>query len=272
MSAEYRTLEPLPFHSLNRLENHGISVEMGAGYAELIGPHGVLCARPEGDSTHFERSLCVDTQAILEAIEKECGVTILDEDDPRFWGFKDHNDMVRAMNEPRRRALIEGPSTRDIDFATAWLNAAVGARESLCECSKERRFRWSLDYLQIGSCIEFHSSAMDFVGGWLHGKGAFEFEVSRDYVRGVTFTVMNALGFFTLTGQRYQMTIPANVTHEEIRKAVHRLTEIHDGNGCFYPEDLAVSIEPQEAEEWAIRLRGMKEDERLADRNALLDR
>jgi hypothetical protein len=271
MSAEYRTLEPLPFHSLNRLEKHGISVEMGAGYAELIGPHGVLCARPEEDSTHFERSLCVDTQAILEAIEKEYGVTILDEDDPRFWGFKDHGDMVRAMNEPGRRVLVEGPSIRDLDFAAAWLMAVVGAHERFWECSKDPRFRASLDYLQIRSFIEFHNSAMDFVGSWLQGKGAFEFEV-QNHVRGVTFAVMKALGFFSLTDQRYQMTMPSGVTQEDIYKAVHRLTEMHDGNGCLCPEELLVSMEPQEAKEWAVRLKDMEVDERLADRKLLLGR
>ena len=229
-----------------RLEKYGIATEIGDASGKLIAADGAL--------------------AIVQKKANggcKCGD-----------GMPDiiRTAIAREFNVARWRALIEGPSTRDIDFAAAWLIAVVGARESFGECSKDARFRGLLDYLQVRSCIEFHSSAMDFIGRWLQGEGAFEFEVPRHYVRGVTFTVMNALGFFTLTGQRYQMTIPANITQEDIRRAVHRLSQIHDGNGCIYPEHLVVSMEPQEAEESAVRLRDMREDERLADRNALLDR
>jgi hypothetical protein len=126
MSHEYRTLEPLPFCSLDkRLEKLGIVVEMGAKVTSLIGPNGVLFARPEGNSTHFECGFGVDTQAVLDAIKKEYGVTILDEDDPRFWGFSNWEDMRRKREAmEQRNILVEGPSNRDARFAVAWLSAA----------------------------------------------------------------------------------------------------------------------------------------------------
>jgi hypothetical protein len=43
MSAEYRTLEPLPFCLLDkRLEKYGIMVEMGAKVTKLIAPYGQI--------------------------------------------------------------------------------------------------------------------------------------------------------------------------------------------------------------------------------------
>jgi hypothetical protein len=105
MSAEYRTLEPLPFCSLDkRLEKYGIIVEMDTELTELIGPHGVLFARPEGDSTHFERHLLADTHAVLDAIGKEYGVTISKES---------------GLNSSRftRATLIDGLAREMIELA-----------------------------------------------------------------------------------------------------------------------------------------------------------
>ena len=59
----------------------------------LTGPNGILFATPEGGSTHFESRLGVDTEAVLNAIRIEYGIEIVDEDDPRFWGFASWDEM-----------------------------------------------------------------------------------------------------------------------------------------------------------------------------------
>jgi hypothetical protein len=74
MSAEYRPVTEIPFHVIDqRLGKYGIKVELHGAITGLVGPHGTLFARPEGNSTHFEREIGVDTQAVLDAIETEYG-------------------------------------------------------------------------------------------------------------------------------------------------------------------------------------------------------
>jgi len=85
MSAEYRPVTEIPFHVIDkRLEKYGIKVELHGAITGLVGAHGTLFARPEGNSTHFERGIGVDTQAVLDAIETEYGITIVDENDQRY--------------------------------------------------------------------------------------------------------------------------------------------------------------------------------------------
>lgn len=71
MSAEYRPVFAIPFRDIDkRLEKHGIKVDMSDHAVRLTGPNGTLVATPEGDggSTHFERNLRADTEAVLNAI------------------------------------------------------------------------------------------------------------------------------------------------------------------------------------------------------------
>src|SRR6478736_5896972 len=99
MSAEYRPVYEIPFRNSDEsLEKYGIRVELHGATTGLVGAHGTLFARPEGNSTHFERGVGVDTQAVLDAIETEYGITIVDENDHRFWGFASHNDMLEVYS------------------------------------------------------------------------------------------------------------------------------------------------------------------------------
>src|SRR3954454_1519737 len=88
MSAEYRPVCEIPFHSIDkRLAKHGIEVQHRGAVTDLIGPLGTLFATPEGSSTHFERALAVDARAVIDALEMEYGTKIVDENDHRFWGY-----------------------------------------------------------------------------------------------------------------------------------------------------------------------------------------
>ena len=80
MSAEYRPVFAIPFRDIDkRLEKYGIKVDMSGHDDRLTGPNGTLVATPEGDSTHFERNLRADTEAVLNAIQTEYGIEIVDE-------------------------------------------------------------------------------------------------------------------------------------------------------------------------------------------------
>ena len=103
MSAEYRPVFAIPFRDIDkRLEKHGIKVDMSDHTVRLTGPNGTLVATPEGGSTHFERNLRADTEAVLNAIQTEYGIEIVDEDDPRFWGYASWDDN----EEPKGKTWI----------------------------------------------------------------------------------------------------------------------------------------------------------------------
>ena len=276
MSAEYRPVSAIPFHVIDkRLEKYGIKVDLSGAVTALIGPYGSLFARPEGDSTHFERHICVDTQAVLDAIETEYGIEIVDENDHRFWGFASDDEVVEACRRPGRTfevdwILIEGPSIGDADFTMAWLGAVVEADEVLeAYFQKDPRFRETLRRLEIASLIEFAPRALAFVRMWLE-EGVFAIDrFDSEYAE--MFSVMAPVGFFTRTGQRYQMTIPQRVDIVAIRDALVRLAETEDKDGFLHPERLLVTMTRGEAESWKRRLMAMDRQQRLADREALLE-
>jgi hypothetical protein len=128
MSAEYRPVFCIPFQAIDeRLEKYGIKVEFRGATTYLIGPFGTLFAEQEGSSTHFERSLGVDTQAVLDAIETEYGVEIVDENDHRFWGFSSEEQMMEACRHPPRRPVFY--QTRQVVAkAVARFALAIAAR------------------------------------------------------------------------------------------------------------------------------------------------
>jgi hypothetical protein len=280
MSAEYRPVHEIPFRNIDeRLEKYGIRVELLGATTGLVGAHGTLFARPEGNSTHFERGVGVDTQAVLDAIETEYGITIVDESDHRFWGFASHDDMLEAYSRsdrpsefsPRNWVLVEGPSIGDANFTIAWLMAAIAADKALQAYFQEHpRFRERLRRIEIATLIEFAPCSMAFVRMWLQQKGTFSIDLF-DSEDADIFPVMTAAGFFTRTGQRYQMTIPQGVNIAALRDALLQLAETEDEHCFLHPESLLVTMTRMEAETWKGRLEGMKWQQRLADRELLLD-
>ena len=124
--------------------------------------------------------------------------------------------------------------------------------------------------IEIFNRIEFAPFGMAFVRMWLQQKGIFSIDLFDSEVADI-FPVMTAAGFFTRTGQRYQMTIPQGVNIAAIRDALLQLAETEDGHSFLHPERLLVTMTRMEAETWKGRLGGMNWRQRLADRELLLD-
>jgi hypothetical protein len=59
---------------------------------------------------------------------------------------------------------------------------------------------------------------------------------------GEIFTVMAELGFFRLTGNRYQMTIPREVTGSRIESVLLRLADTEDEESFLHPEHLVTCL------------------------------
>jgi hypothetical protein len=280
MSAEYRPIPEIPFHIIDkRLEMYGIKVDLSDSITALTGPHGTLFARPKGNSTHFDRRLGIDVQAILDAIETEYGITIVDENDYCFWGFTGRNEMLAAYSRtsrpsevsPRNWILIEGPCILDADFTAAWLATAVQADEVLEGYFQTNpNFREWLHRLETTTVFKLAPWAMAFVRMWLEEKGVFGIDLF-DSEDAEVFAIMAAAGFFIRTGERYQMTVPLRVNMVGIRDALVRLAETEDKESFLHPEKLLVTLTRKEAESWKHRLTAMNRQQRLADREVLLE-
>ena len=83
------------------------------------------------------------------------------------------------------------------------------------------------------------------------------------------FVLMAEMGFFTLTGDRYQMTLPTKLDLHTVKQAHLKLAATEDED-WIHPERLVLAIPRSRAEEYQRLLRNMPQDQRLADRRALL--
>ena len=271
LSAEYRPVFDIPFDHLDsRLEKYGISVDRQGSVTRLIGPHGILFAKREGNSTHFERRLGGDTQVVLDALAVEYGIEIVDENDYRFWGFSTRAEMIasraKALDWTQFWILVEGPALSDAQFAKDWLQAAIDADQMLEQIFEQNpELRKCIPRREIG----FAPSARAFIGMWLEEKGTVSVSlVTNRWVN--TLSVMAGIGFFTLTGGRYQLTIPRHLDLEKIVDALRSLAATEDEEELFYPHRLLVTMTHSETENWKEKLDSMNSLHRLADRNALL--
>jgi hypothetical protein len=82
------------------------------------------------------------------------------------------------------------------------------------------------------------------------------------------FFVMVSLGFFTLTGDRYQMTIPRELKIETVKNAFRRIATTE--RRSMLEERFLITVTEQEAVAWKRRLLALGSPQRLADREALL--
>jgi len=85
----------------------------------------------------------------------------------------------------------------------------------------------------------------------------------------VDFVLMVEMGFFTLTGDRYQMTLPTELNMDGVKRAHVKLARKEDED-WIHPERLVVDMPRARAMEFQRLLGDMDQDQRLADRRALL--
>ena len=83
------------------------------------------------------------------------------------------------------------------------------------------------------------------------------------------FCLMVQMGFFILTGDRYQMVLPQNLDMERVKQA-HLKLAATDDEDWIHPERLIVAMPNARATQFQCLLREMNQDQRLADRRLLL--
>jgi hypothetical protein len=85
----------------------------------------------------------------------------------------------------------------------------------------------------------------------------------------IDFVLMSEMGFFSLTGERYQMTLPSLLDVNKVKQAHIKLAETEDEE-WIHPERLVADMPYSRAEMFQQLLGKMNQSHRLADRYALL--
>ena len=165
--------------------------------------------------------------------------------------------------------LVEGPGPGDAEFAAQWLQSALKADRLLQkEFSEHPGFRPPIERLEFASFIEFAPAALAFISMWLKDFSTFKLDLATELAE--IFVTMADVGFFTQTGDRYQMTIPKTLRIKTIRDSLLKLAATEDAHCYLHPEWLLATMTDQTASDWQRRLRGIDSMLRIADRNALL--
>lgn len=133
-----------------------------------------------------------------------------------------HEEIIMATihdSQIEPWVLVEGPSSGDAEFTTQWLLAAISA-DGLLEdyYAIDPSFRPLILGLETMYCIEFVPAAMAFLRKWLKTRSAFSLSLFDSQWTHM-FAIMAGVGFFTRTGDRYQITVPKNLMITSIKGA-----------------------------------------------------
>lgn len=157
----------------------------------------------------------------------------------------------------------------DAEFAAQWLQSALKADRLLQkEFSEHPGFRPTIERLEFAGFIEFAPAALAFISMWFRDFSTFKLDLTTELAE--IFVTMADVGFFTQTGDRYQMTIPKTLRIKTIRDSLLKLAATEDAHCYLHPEWLLATMTDQAASDWQGRLSGIGWMQRVADRNALL--
>lgn len=166
--------------------------------------------------------------------------------------------------------LIEGPRWGDAEFYAKWLSAAANAERLWKKAQAEDpHFAEQIDRLQVVYSFDFGISATYFLGQLT--KEFFTMAIRVDSEDGEFISVMVEMGFFVLTGERYQMVIPPQLDLSRVKKAALKLAQTEDADYVIHPELIVRAMPFREAKAWQRRLGEMDERQRLCDRRLLIE-
>jgi hypothetical protein len=178
--------------------------------------------------------------------------------------------MNEKMPAERLWVLIEGPAPGDAEFLGRWLLAAANADGMLQERFKHNPgLKDEIDSLEAVSDISFSLTAAKFVELLMKNLACFTLALWDEW--GQDFPVMAELGFFRLTGDRYQMTIPQEISGAMIETALLKLADTEDEECYLHPEHFVSCLEKTDADRWQRRLERLPQLQRAADRALLLE-
>lgn len=179
------------------------------------------------------------------------------------------------MNEVTSKqfwVLVEGPAPGAADFLGRWLMMAAETDKQLQEqFERDPEFRHSVATIELVYGFAFSPTATKCIELLMNDLASFSLS-ALEGPWGDTFAVMAEIGFFSRTGDRYQMTIPKSITHEKIKAALKRLVATHDENDdLVHPETLVHCLSQADVQDWQLRLKRLPWMQRVADRDILLN-
>jgi hypothetical protein len=170
----------------------------------------------------------------------------------------------------RSHVLVEGTGPGDLNFVVRWLQSAAKADRLLDrEFTNDPQFRASIDRLEVSTFVEFRPPAMAFLRMFLEDLTTFTLDLENSEWAEM-FVIMVAAGFFQLTGDRYQMTVPKKLKVSKIREALLQLAATEDKDYYLHPEEFVHVISYFDAMEWRTRLSRINWQQRVTDRAILL--
>jgi len=172
--------------------------------------------------------------------------------------------------------LVEGPAWGDAEFYGRWLLAAAKAQKLVQQAKRDDEgFQNTVvDSLETLRCLDFGIMATVFLSKFVDKEFktflvAVDCEELTDFEDLMDFALMVEMGFFILTGDRYQMTVPAKMDVDTVKDALRKLAETEDED-WVHPEQLVVAMPKSRGKKYQHLLGNMTEAQRLADRKALL--
>jgi hypothetical protein len=127
--------------------------------------------------------------------------------------------LINFPERSRSWVLIEGPAPADARFLGQWLLAAAEA-DTLLRAQFKRDRPFKPGGKQDFAALRFWSpTAIHCVELLMKNRASFSLSVFDLSGCGLQIAVMAKLGFFLLTGERYQMAIPKELTREKIKTA-----------------------------------------------------
>jgi hypothetical protein len=173
-----------------------------------------------------------------------------------------------AEEKEDRQVLIEGPAWGDAEFYGNWLINADKANKLLQQARRDDPdFNSSVDVIEVPQCLDFGIMATVFLSKFR--KKFDTFILDSESADLLDFVLMVEMGFFTLTGDRYQMTLPTKLDGDLVKQAHLKLVGTEDED-WIHPERLVVDMPRTRAIEFQRFLGEMDPGQRLADRRALL--
>ena len=177
-----------------------------------------------------------------------------------------------SIQETAPYVLVEGPRWGDAEFYGKWLLAVAEADALWEEAIKDVDFSEQPHALAWDVLPYFGVSAVCLLSQLKKNHSSILLGLKRDEWCFDAFAMMVDMGFFVLTGERYQMVVPTGLNMGKVKTAALKLNETAvDQKWNIHPEFLVATMPYRQAKEWQARLRRMDEDQRCADRLLLLD-
>ena len=181
-------------------------------------------------------------------------------------------NLEDPLHETEPYILVEGPRWGDAEFYGKWLLAAAKAEALWKEAVNDPSFEKQIELMTVLYIPDFSIGATVLLSRF--EKDLFSITVgltNEDVEVFNEFAMMFELGFFVLTGERYQMVIPTKLNMGKVKRAALKFARTEDADGVLHPEYLVATMSYARAQEWQTRLRQMDENHRCADRLLLLE-